>query len=59
MKKRKWLSIALPVLIVAAVAGGIGLMILNGAGKEKLTDRYSTAPELTGKISPDPENTGH
>ncbi len=55
MKKRKWLSIVLPVLIVAAVAVAIGLMIMNGSKKEKLTDRYSTAPELTGKVSPDPE----
>ena len=55
MKKRKWLSIVLPVLIVAAVAGGIGLMILSGSGKEKLTDRYCTASELSGKISPNAE----
>ncbi len=54
MKKRKWLSIVLPVLIVAAVVCGIGLMI-RGSAKEKLTDRYSAAPELTGKVSPNPE----
>ena len=55
MKKRKWLRIVLPVALIAIVAGAVGLMVLNGSAKEKLTDRYSTAPELTGQVSPDPE----
>lgn len=52
MDKKKWLwgiVLFLAVLLVAAVS----LIIWKSSTKEKLTDRYSTAPELTGKVNPD------
>ena len=55
MRKRKWLSIVLPVLIVTVVAAAICLIVMSGSAKEKLTDRYSLAPELTGKVNPNSE----
>ena len=56
MKKNQWLRLLWVLVPVALLLCAVGVMVLGGSGKEKLTDRYSTAPALTGKISPN-QNT--
>lgn len=55
MKNRKKLRILVPVIVVALIVGAIAAVILYGSSREKLTDRYSSAPALTNKVSSDPE----
>ncbi|MBE6974317.1 MAG: hypothetical protein E7436_02360 [Ruminococcaceae bacterium] len=55
MRNKKWLRILVPVIVVAVIAGGIAAMILFGSAREKLVDRYSSAPELTNKVSANEE----
>ncbi len=53
MNHKKWIRIAIPVAVIALLVGALAILIINGSGRESLTDRLSTAPELTGKVSPD------
>lgn len=53
MKKRKWARIAIPTAVAAVLVCAVVLMVVKGSAKEKLTDRYSTAPALTGQVTPD------
>ena len=53
MNKKKWARIITPLIVLAIIVAAIVMMVLKGAAKEKLTDRISTAPALTGQISPD------
>ena len=55
MNKKGWLRIIVPAVVILALVGAVVLLVLSGSGKEKLTDRYSTAPELTGQVSPNAE----
>ncbi len=55
MNKKKWIRIIVLAAVILVLACAVLLLILKGAAKEKLTDRYSTAPELTGKVNPDPD----
>lgn len=55
MKKNKWLRIIVPAVVIAVLACAVLLVFLKSSTKERLTDRYSTAPELTGKVNPDPQ----
>lgn len=55
MNKKIWVRIIVPVVVLAIIAVAVLLLVLKGSAKEKLTDRYSTAPALTGEVSPDPE----
>ena len=55
MKNRRKLRILVPVIVIALILGAIGAMVLYGSSREKLTDRYSSAPALKNKVSPDPE----
>ncbi len=55
MNKKKWTRIIVPVAVLVIIAVAVVLLVLKGAAKEKLTDRLSTAPALTGEVSPDPE----
>ena len=55
MKNRKKLRILVPVIVVVLIVGALAAMILYGSAREKLTDRYSSAPAFTNKVSPDPE----
>ena len=55
MKKNKWIRIILPAAVAVILACAILAMVLYGSSREKLTDRYSTAPALTGEVSPDPD----
>ena len=55
MNKKKWLRIIVPAVVIITLACAVLLLVLKSSAKEKLTDRYSTAPELTGKVEPDAE----
>lgn len=55
MRKRNKLRILVPVIAVTLIVGAIVGLILYGSGREKLTDRYSSAPALTNKVNPDSE----
>jgi len=55
MIKKKWVRIILPIVLVAALACVVAVMVVSGSTSEKLTDRYSTAPEFTHGVSPDGE----
>lgn len=53
MKKKTWIRIILPLAVVVILAGAILVMVLYGSSREKLTDRYSAAPELTEEVTAD------
>jgi len=55
MKKKKWVRILVPVVVIAVLASAILVMVLYGSSREKLVDRYSAAPELTNPITADPD----
>ena len=55
MRNKRRLRIIVAVAAVALLLGAVLLLVIKGAAKEKLTDRYSTAPALTGKVDPNPE----
>lgn len=55
MRNKRRLRIIVAALAVALLIGAVLLLVIKGAAKEKLTDRYSTAPALTGKVDPNPE----
>ena len=53
MNKKKRLRVIVPAVVVLILACAVVLMVLRSSAKEKLTDRYSSAPELTGRVNPD------
>lgn len=53
MKKRTWIRVIVPMAVVLIVACAILVMVLYGSTREKLVDRYSTAPELTNAVTAD------
>lgn len=53
MNKKKWIRIIVPVAVLLIAACAILIMVLYGSGREKLVDRYSTAPELTNPVDAD------
>ncbi len=55
MNKKQWIRIIIPVAVLLIVAAGIAILVLEGSGRDTLTDRLSTAPALTGKVEPDGE----
>lgn len=55
MKKIKWKRVIVPAVVIVLLVSAVLLVVANGASKEVLTDRYSTAPALTGKVDPDAE----
>lgn len=55
MNQRKWIRILIPVALLLAFAGAVVAMVLYGASREKLTDRFSSAPALTEKVRPNPD----
>ncbi len=55
MSKKRLLRILVPVIVVAVIVGAVAAMIVFGSSREKLTDRYSAAPELTNKVSANAE----
>lgn len=55
MNKKKWLRSIVLIVAILLVVCAVLLLIWKSSAKEKLTDRYSTAPELTGEVKPDPD----
>ena len=53
MKKKTWIRVIVPMAVVLIVACAILVMVLYGSTREKLVDRYSTAPELTNAVKAD------
>ncbi len=53
MSKKKWMRIMTPIIVVAVLIGAVVLLVLLGSGKEKLDDRFSAAPALSGAVQPD------
>lgn len=53
MKIKKMTRIVVAVVVVAVLVGAVAAMVLYGSAREKLTDRYSNAPALTGEVTAD------
>ena len=53
MNKKNWIRITVSLVLVAAIAGAVALMIYNGSEREVLSDRYSSALALEGRVDPD------
>jgi len=51
MNKKQLSRILVPVIVVAVLVCAILVLVLYGSSREKLTDRYSSAPALTGPVS--------
>lgn len=55
MNKNKRSRLIVLIVLLLLLAGAILFVIIKGSSKEKLTDRLSTVPPLTGEVSPDPD----
>lgn len=54
MNKKKRLRFLAPTIVILLLVCAVLLVVIKGSSKEKLADRLSTAPALTGEIKPDP-----